>query len=58
MSFPVIAIPRVTGAHHTAKMIGTLLFTRSAGAHIIVCIYKHTHKQTNINTTREESTGL
>ena len=37
VSFPVVAVTRVTGADHPAKVISALLFTGRASTHIHAC---------------------
>lgn len=40
VALAVVAVPRVTGAHHSTKMISTLLLTGGASTHVIICINK------------------
>ena len=36
VSLAVVAVTAVTGAHHAAKVVGALLLTGGAGAHVVL----------------------
>lgn len=60
MALAVIAVTRVTGAHHPTKMVSALLLAGGASAHVIICRDKSSYfsranaKQTTGAETAEQ----
>lgn len=63
VALAVVAVTGVTGAHHPPKMVGALLFTGGAGAHIIICrkesgYFTHVNTKTDGGTDRRKESRI